>query len=162
MLYVKLLLALIVMGGLAGGVTYVYKLKADLATSEANNFKLEGSVEEQKAVIAQQALDIDNIRTAMKEQAELAKRLNASIKDLRNKFNKVNASGEKRDIGNLAEQKPKLMQRAINRGTKHALRCMEIAMGSPLTEKEKNAVKKSQINPECPDIANPSYVPYGN
>ena len=162
MLYVKLLLALVVMGGLAGGVTYVYKLKADLATSEANNFKLEGSVEEQKAVIAQQALDIDNIRTAMKEQAELAKRLNASIKDLRNKFNKVNASGEKRDIGNLAEQKPKLMQRAINRGTKHALRCMEIAMGSPLTEKEKNAVKKSQINPECPDIANPSFVPYGN
>ena len=162
MLYVKLLLALVVMGGLAGGVTYVYKLKADLATSEANNFKLEGSVEEQKAVIAQQALDIDNIRTAMKEQAELAKRLNASIKDLRNKFNKVNASGEKRDIGNLAEQKPKLMQRAINRGTKHALRCMEIAMRSPLTKKEKNAVKKSQINPECPDIANPSYVPYGN
>ena len=162
MLYVKLLLALVVMGGLAGGVTYVYKLKADLATSEANNFKLEGSVEEQKAVIAQQALDIDNIRTAMKEQAELAKRLNASIKDLRNKFNKVNASGEKRDIGNLAEQKPKLMQRAINRGTKHALRCMEIAMGSPLTEKEKNAVKKSQINPECPDIANPKYVPYAN
>ena len=162
MLYVKLLLALVVMGGLAGGVTYVYKLKADLATSEANNFKLEGSVEEQKAVIAQQALDIDNIRTAMKEQAELAKRLNASIKDLRNKFNKVNASAEKRDIGNIAEQKPKLMQRAINRGTKHALRCMEIAMGSPLTEKEKNAVKKSQINPECPDIANPSYVPYGN
>ena len=162
MLYVKLLLALVVMGGLAGGVTYVYKLKADLATSEANNFKLEGSVEEQKAVIAQQALDIDNIRTAMKEQAELAKRLNASIKDLRNKFNKVNASGEKRDIGNLAEQKPKLMQRAINRGTKNALRCMEIAMGSPLTEKEKNAVKKSQINPECPDVANPNYVPYGN
>ena len=162
MLYVKLFFALVIMGGLAGGVTYVYKLKADLATSEANNAKLEDSVEEQKAVIAQQALDMDNIRSAMKEQAELSKRLNASIKDLRNKFNKVNASGEKRDIGNLAEQKPKLMQRIINRGTKNALRCMEIAMGSPLTEKEKNAIKKSQINPECPDIANPSYVPYGN
>ena len=161
-LYVKLALAFVVIGGLAGGVTYVYKLKADLATSEANNAKLENSVEEQKLVIAQQILDMDNIRAAMKEQAELSKRLNASIKDLRNKFNKVNASGEKRDIGNLAEQKPKLMQRAINRGTKNALRCMEIAMGSPLTEKEKNAVKKSQINPECPDVANPNYVPYGN
>ena len=162
MLYVKLLLALVVMGGLAGGVTYVYKLKADLATSEANNVKLENSVEEQKLVIAQQLLDIDNIKSAMKEQAELAKRLNASIEDLRDKFHKVNASGEKRDIGNLAEQKPKLMQRAINRGTKNALRCMEIAMGSPLTEKEKNATKKSQVNPECPSIANPNYVPYGN
>ena len=162
MLYVKLLLALVVMGGLAGGVTYVYKLKADLATSEANNVKLENSVEEQKLVIAQQILDIDNIKNAMKEQAELAKRLNASIEDLRDKFHKVNASGEKRDIGNLAEQKPKLMQRAINRGTKNALRCMEIAMGSPLTEKEKNATKKSQVNPECPSTANPNYVPYGN
>jgi hypothetical protein len=161
-MFIKIAMVVAVVGGLGGGVAYVYKIKADLATSEANNAKLENSVEEQKLVIAQQALDMDNIRAAMKEQAELSKRLNASIKDLRDKFNKVNASGEKRDIGNLAEQKPKLMQRAINKGTKNALRCMEIAMGSPLTEKEKNAVKKSQINPECPDIANPRYVPYGN
>ena len=161
-MFIKIAMVVAVVGGLGGGVAYVYKIKADLATSEANNAKLENSVEEQKLVIAQQALDMDNIRAAMKEQAELSKRLNASIKDLRDKFTKVNASGEKRDIGNLAEKKPKLMQRAINRGTKNALRCMEIAMGSPLTEKEKNAIKKSQINPECPDIANPSYVPYGN
>jgi hypothetical protein len=33
-------------------------------------------------------------------------------------------------------------------------------MGDPLTEEEKNAVKKSQINPICPDLVNPSYVPY--
>ena len=159
---IKMLMVVAVVGGLGGGVAYVYKIKADLATSEANNAKLESSVEEQKAVIAQQALDMDNIRVAMKEQEQLAKKLNASIEDLRDKFHKVNASGKKRDIGNLAEKKPKLMQRAINRGTKNALRCMEIAMGADLTEKEKNAVKKSQINPECPDIANPSYVPYGN
>ena len=159
---IKMLMVVAVVGGLGGGVAYVYKIKADLATSEANNAKLESSVEEQKAVIAQQALDMDNIRVAMKEQEQLAKKLNASIEDLRDKFHKVNASGKKRDIGNLAEKKPKLMQRAINRGTKNALRCMEIAMGADLTEKEKNAVKKSQINPECPDIANPKYVPYGN
>ena len=161
-IFIKIAMVVALVGGLGGGVAYVYKIKADLATSEANNVKLENSVEEQKLVIAQQILDIDNIKNAMKEQAELAKRLNASIEDLRDKFHKVNASGEKRDIGNLAEQKPKLMQRAINRGTKNALRCMEIAMGSPLTEKEKNATKKSQVNPECPSIANPNYVPYGN
>jgi len=33
-------------------------------------------------------------------------------------------------------------------------------MGAPLTQDETNATKKSQINPECPSIANPSYVPY--
>ena len=42
----------------------------------------------------------------------------------------------------------------------HATRCVRVAMGEPLTEKEKNATKKSQINPICPDLVNPSYVPY--
>jgi len=160
--YIKIAMLVIMLGGLAGGVAYVMKLRADLAVSEANNAKLEDSVEEQKAVIAQQTLDMENIRTAIKEQQDLNNKLNASIEDLRDKFHKVNASGKKRDIGELAEKKPVPMQRAINTGTKNALRCMEIAMGAPLTEKEKNATKKSQINSECPDIANPSYVPYGN
>lgn len=160
--YIKIAMLVIMLGGLAGGVTYVYKLKADLATSEANNAKLESAVSDQKAVIEQQTKDMDSIRTAIKEQQDLNNKLNASIEDLRDKFHKVNASGQKRDIGELAEKKPKPMQRAVNTGTKNALRCMEIAMGAPLTEKEKNAVKKSQINPECPNIANPNYVPYGN
>jgi uncharacterized coiled-coil protein SlyX len=160
--YIKIAMLVIMLGGLAGGVAYVMKLRADLAISEANNAKLESAVSDQKAVIEQQIKDVEAIRSAMAEQNALNEKLNASIKDLSDKFNKVNASGEKRDIGNLAEQKPKLMQRAINRGTKNALRCMEIAMGAELTEDEKNATKKSQINPECPDLANPSYVPYAN
>lgn len=160
--YIKIAMLVIMLGGLAGGVAYVMKLRADLAISEANNAKLESAVSDQKAVIDQQLKDVEAIRSAMAEQNALNEKLNASIKDLSDKFNKVNASGEKRDIGNLAEQKPKLMQRAINKGTKNALRCMEIAMGAELTEDEKNATKKSQINPECPDIANPSFIPYGN
>jgi uncharacterized coiled-coil protein SlyX len=160
--YIKIAMLVIMLGGLAGGVAYVMKLRADLAISEANNAKLESAVSDQKAVIEQQLKDVEAIRSAMAEQNALNEKLNASIKDLADKFNKVNASGEKRDIGNLAEQKPKLMQRAINKGTKNALRCMEIAMGAELTEDEKNATKKSQINPECPDIANPSFIPYGN
>ena len=40
------------------------------------------------------------------------------------------------------------------------MRCVEIASGAPLTEKEKTATKKSEINSECPSIANPNYVPY--
>lgn len=161
-LYIKLGLALVVVGGLAGGVTYLYKLKADLATSEANNTKLEQAVGQQKAVIEQQLKNVEAIRTAVNEQSKLNEELSKSIDDLKDKFYKVNASGEKRDIGALAEQNPALMRRAINRGTNNAMRCMEIATGSPLTEKEKNATKKSEINPECPDLANPNYIAYGN
>jgi len=35
-------------------------------------------------------------------------------------------------------------------------------MGSPLTDKEIKATKKSEINSECPSIANPNYVEYAN
>jgi hypothetical protein len=36
---------------------------------------------------------------------------------------------------------------------------LEIASGSPLTEKELAATKPSEINRECPAIANPNYKP---
>lgn len=160
--YLKVAMVILVIGGAAGGFAYVKSIQADLATSEANNMKLEASVEEQKAVIQQQLQDIKTIQVAMKEQEELNKKLDASINNLKEKFHKVNASGKKRDIGDLAVSKPRLMERAINRGTKNALRCMEIAMGAELTEKEKNATKKSQINPECPELANPAYQRYGS
>ena len=74
--------------------------------------------------------------------------------------NKINASGKKRDLGALAVKKPKPIEKIINKGSDHATRCVRVAMGDPLTEEEKNAVKKSQINPICPDLVNPSYVPY--
>jgi DNA anti-recombination protein RmuC len=160
--YLKIAIILIVISGVGGVYVYVKTLKADLATSEANNAKLEQSVEQQKAVIEQQLKDAEEIRVVMKEQTELNERLNASLEDLRDKFHKVNASGKKRDIGELAESKPGLMERVINTGTRNALRCMEISMGAPLTEDEKNATKKSEINPECWNIANPSYQPYGD
>ena len=37
---------------------------------------------------------------------------------------------------------------------------LKLQCGSPLTEKEINATKKSEINTECPSIANPNYIPY--
>lgn len=162
MMYLKIAIVAIMLAGGAGAFIYVKTLQADLAMSEANNAKLEQSVESQKAVIEQQLKDVKAIRVAIVEQETLNKRLNESLEDLRDKFHKVNASGKKRDIGALAEDKPRLIERVINTGTRNALRCMEISMGAKLTEKEVNATKKSEINSECSDIANPNYEPYGN
>ena len=104
---------------------------------------------------------LTNYKTSGSVGFILNKKLDGDVDALKDKFNKVNSSGKKRDLGNLAKSKPKLMTKVFNKATKNALRCTEIAMGAPLTEKEKNATKKSEINPECPTIANPSYVPYG-
>ena len=49
--YLKIAMVVIVVVGVAGAFAYVKALQADLATSEANNAKLEQSVEQQKAVI---------------------------------------------------------------------------------------------------------------
>ena len=156
----KLILIGITLLGATGGVAYVYKLKADNAILKENQIKLEEAVNEQQQVIAQQKQDFESILQANKELNELNASLNKEVKALDDKFNKTNASGKKRDIGDLANAKPKLIEKIINRATDNANRCIEIAMGSPLTEKEINATKKSEINSECPSIANPSYVPY--
>ena len=63
------------------------------------------------------------------------------------------------DFGQLAEARPTLVVKIVNKVSVNANRCMEIASGSPLTESELAATKKSQTNTECPRLANPNYVP---
>ena len=157
---IKIALVIIMMAGAGGGVVYVKNLKADLATSEANNLKLEQSVESQKEVIAQAKADFESQRKITATLDAQNKALQAEFTALDKRFNKINGQGEVRDIGKLADERPKSVERVINGATTKAMRCVEIAMGSPLTEKEKNATKKSEINSECPSIANPKYVPY--
>ena len=157
---IKIAMVLIALAGAGGGFIYVKGLKADLATSEANNLKLEQSVESQKVVIEQQANDFKAILVANQELEKTNKTLAAEFTALDKRFNKINSKGEVRDLGDLAVKRTKPIERVLNNATKKALRCVEIAMGSPLTEKEINATKKSEANTECPSIANPNYVPY--
>ena len=78
---------------------------------------------------------------------------------LEKKFDKVSANFGTRDIGKLAENKPGPIGKVISKASKNALRCFEILSGSPLTESELAATKPSQLNSECPSIANPNYKP---
>ena len=156
----KLILIGIMLIGATGGIAYVYKLKADNAVLKENQIKLEEAVNEQQQVIAQQKEDFEQILQTNKELNNLTQVLQKDLDRLDDKFNKTNASGKKRDIGDLANARPSSVERIINRATGNAIRCVEIAMGSPLTEKEINATKKSEINSECPSIANPSWVPH--
>lgn len=143
-----------------GGFLHYKNVKADLETAKANNIKLEQGIAEQQAVINQQRKDFEDILAANKALEETNRVLNAEMKALDDRFNKINGQGEVRDIGKLAIERDRAVERVINNASAKAMRCVEIAMGSPLTEKELNATKKSEINSECPSIANPNYVPY--
>ena len=155
MLGIRLFLIGIVATAIAGGGFYVVKLQKDNAILKANAIKLESAVAEQQELITQQKEDFKEILAANQKMNELVGALKKDLEDLDKRFNKKN-----RDFGKLAIEKTKAIERIMNKGGDNAARCIEIASGSPLTEKEINATKKSEINPECPSIANPNYVPY--
>ena len=150
----------VIAAAVIGGWLYVKGLQKDLAVAKENMIKLENAVNQQQQVIEQQRIDFEAIVEANKKIVEHNKKLEKEYGALDKKFNKINASGKKRDLGALAVKKPRPIEKIINKGSDHATRCVRVAMGDPLTEEEKNAVKKSQINPICPDLVNPSYVPY--
>ena len=155
----KLVMVGILVSSLAGAGLYVMKLRSDNAILKANQIKLEEAVDSQQQVIEQQKQDYESIMAANKTLQASRDILKAELQNLDDKFNKINASGKKRDIGDLAVNRPSSVERVINKASDNALRCVEIAMGSPLTEKEINAIKPSEINAECPSLANPNYVP---
>jgi hypothetical protein len=152
---VRVIIMAVVFIGISGVGVYVMKLRSDNAILQANQIQLELSIESQKQVIAKQKEDFGKILEANKKMNTLVNNLQKDINALDKRFNKG-----ARDFGKLANEKPKLVEKLVNRGSERAGRCIEIAGGSPLTEKEINATKKSEINTECPSIANPNYESY--
>ena len=137
----KIGLVLFMLAGAGGGYLYINKLQKDNATLKSNQIKLESAVEDQKLVIEQQAEDFRKIRNTLDKLEEVNKKLQKDKDDLAKRLGK-------HDIGNLAENKPKLVEKIINGASKSAARCVEIASGSPLTEEELNGTP----NRECPSF----------
>ena len=155
MLQLRIALIVILLAGAGGGYLYVNKLQKDNAILKENAIKLESAVEDQKKLIENQQKDFKEILDANKKMNELVNVLKKDLEDLDKRFNKKN-----RDVGKLAIAKTNMIEKITNNASKNANRCIEIASGAELTEKEINATKKSEINTECPSIANPNYIPY--
>jgi hypothetical protein len=153
---IKAIAALVIVLVIAGGMMYVSGLRADLAVSEENTKKMVEAVEKQQEALEEIKADQAKIKDLNNDLNTTIKLQNKDMENLKDRFT-TNAAGEKRDFGKAAAAKPTSLERAVNRGTVNALRCLEIASGSPLTEVEKNAKLPSEINRECPNIANPNY-----
>ena len=109
----KIGLVLVMLAGAGGGYLYVQKLQKDNATLKANQIKLESAVEDQKAVIESQAADFKKIRSTLTKLEEENAKLQKDKQDLSKRLGK-------HDIGNLAENKPGLVERIINGASKSA------------------------------------------
>jgi len=137
----KIGLVLVMLAGAGGGYLYVNKLQKDNAVLKTNQIKLETAVQESNQVIEQQTKDLKKIRSTLKKVEEVNTKLQADRDALNKRLGK-------HDIGNLAENKPGLVEKIINKASDSAARCMEIASGSPLTEEELNGTP----NRECPSF----------
>ncbi len=152
---IRMVITLVMIMGIAGAGMYVFKLRADNATLKSNQIKLEQSIESQTKLLEQQKKDFDAILESNKKLNNLIQTFKQDLDDLDKRFNK-----KKRDVGKLAIAKTKAIERIINKGAENAQRCVELASGAEHTEEELKATKRSEINPECPSLANPSYVHY--
>ena len=132
-----------------GAYAWITKLQSDNKVLQVNQSKLEGAVAEQEATIKQQMANAAQIQSI---NSELREQQTALQKDKKNLASKLG----RHELDILAENKPGLVVRIINRASKNELRCFEIQTGSPLTHDELAARKKSESNRECPELANPN------
>jgi predicted negative regulator of RcsB-dependent stress response len=121
----------------------IYAVNA--ATAELAQQQAEAAVESLK----RDMVEIQAQFTKVTSQFEVAQ---GRVDALENKLSE-------HEIGNLAQKKPKLIEKIVDKGTKDVLRCYEILTGSPLTEDEIAVTKKSKANTTCSDVANPNYRP---
>ncbi len=155
---IKAIVALVITIVIAGGLWYVTGLRADLAVSQENTRKMTEAVQQQQETIKQIQADQQKIKDINNELNTTIKLQNKDLDNLKDRFT-TSKDGSKRDFGKAAAAKPKSLETAVNRGTVNAMRCLEIASGAPLTDAEKNAKLPSEINKECPSLANPNYKP---
>ena len=119
----------------------IYAVNA--ATAELAQQEAEAAVESLK----RDMVEIQQQFTVVSKKFEVAK---GRVSALENKLSE-------HEIGDLAQKKPKLIEKIIDNGTQDVLRCYEILTGSPLTDEEIAVTKKSKANTTCPDVANPNY-----
>lgn len=153
---IRLVLIIAIIGVVIGSLWYVTGLREQLAITKQNNEKLNESIVLQQELIEQVKKDVGLIQEANSELSNTIKAQNKDLTSLQNRFS-TNADGSARNFGELAVSNTKSIERAINRGSKNAVRCLEIASGASLTAEERAAKTASEINRECPSIANPNY-----
>lgn len=152
---VKLIVILIILILLGAGAWYVINLKADLAVSEMNNQKLQDGIKQQQDLIDSIQKDVADIQEKNAQLQQENEKQRKDVNSLSNKF-------AKRDIGQRAIENPELIEKLVNRGTENALRCIELASGAELNEKEKSAKTPMEANRECPSLVDRNYTAPAN
>ena len=156
MIQIVIILVILMAGGGFGAWTYMQKLQADNQVLQINQevlkeneLKLNDAIAEQQAVIVEKQRQAEQVQVANNALRAETDRLSKEKGNLAKKLGR-------HELDILAQNKPGLVVRVINRASDNAMRCFEVLTGAPLTPKEAAADKPSQYNRECPTI-HPKY-----
>jgi len=113
------------------GLWYISNVKAQLATSEANNVTLKNTIETQYSTI--ESLRVDVIRGAelRKELINVSRKQDIKIRKLRKKFSSHN-------MNKIALRKPLLLEKLINKAVVKVNKCFEIITAGDNRDCEKS------------------------
>ena len=114
-----------------------------MAILNENNAKLETAVATSEAAVESLQRDFENANKALNEVNEKFANIRKQNKTLSNKLGR-------HDLGNLAENKPGLVEKVVTKASAKANRCFELLSGAELTDKEKEAKNGKAFNSECP------------
>ena len=117
-----------------------------------NAARAEMAQAETQAALEKTLQDLEKVQQQYEEVTNKFDSAKKRVDGLQNKL-------KEHDLDYLAEKRPGWVEKIVDKGSDDMLRCLEIISGSPLTEEELNAKVKSKANTQCPDLANPNYIP---
>ena len=129
---------------MAGAFYWYYNdTQERMSILNANNAKLEVAIQ-----ISEDA--VTSLQESYAKANEELTKVNTEFTAIRQQNRVLSDKLGRHDIGNLAENKPGLVERVINGASIKAGRCFELLSGAPLTDKEKEAENGKSFNSECP------------
>ena len=129
---------------MAGAFYWYYNdTQERMAILNENNAKLEVAIQTSEAAVEQLQVDFQRA-------SEELNKVNTEFADIRRQNRTLSDKLGRHDLGNLAENKPGLVERIITGASKKAGRCFELLSGAELTDTEKEAKNGESFNSECP------------
>ena len=123
-IYMLVVVIGLVGGAIYGGVYYYKDTQARIATLTENSAKLEMAAKTQKNTI-------DTLVADAKKYEKLNRKLDIELKKAHDYKNNLIAKLRKHDLTRLSQQKPGLVEKKINNGTKRLFKSFESITARP-------------------------------
>jgi hypothetical protein len=139
--------AIIILLMLVGAWFYVKSLQSSLDAAQSKIAVFEDIISSQKLAMDTLKNDISRMNNIQSEYSEQIGTIDEKVRGLADRFTK-DKNGKPRDFSHVVHSHPEVMEKAINRGSRDALRCNELVTGAKLTPEERSGKVRNSICPE--------------